>query len=107
MVCARFHHVRIHKPRSYLREPAHQSTAAVLTQMPDCISTKEELGSVNVMKDFHSILQMEDVIERELGALATVNRLGFPWTRKRWLRMRGVDISALENVGGRNVGPAK
>ena len=24
-----------------LREPAHQSTAAVLTQMPDCISTNE------------------------------------------------------------------
>jgi len=107
MVCARFHRVRIHKPRSYLRDPAHQSMAAVPTQMPDCISTNEELGSANVMKAFHSIPKMEDVIERELGALATVNRLGFPWTRKRWLRMRGVDISALENVGGRNVGPAK
>ena len=27
----------------------------------------QELGSANVMKAFHSILQMEDVIERELG----------------------------------------
>ena len=27
----------------------------------------QELGSANVMKAFHSILKMEDVIERELG----------------------------------------